>query len=383
MVAQSTMSVSLLNTAYQRNFQTAVSLHAHTHYSKEGLGFVPRYVARIPIICSFFNHETNRYFRLKGKRLDFGRGYWTPPVKARAVVRSEMDTIERRLGLKPLVSITDHDNIATGKPFRQLSYLRDLPVSLEWTLPFEDCVFHLGIHNLPVGSASQITAELQSYRFQPRSGRLKELFEWLNEFPETLIVLNHPFSDLESLGMERLKPLLFKFLREYGTRIHALEVNGYRPWSENQAVIALADQFDLPVVSGGDRHAFSPNALLNLTNAATFSEFASEIRCDRHSQVLVMPEYCQDLFARKMDSVADFLRFYPDYPHGEQCWTDRIFFQLEDGVVRPLSYYWHRTVPIWVKSVMWVFSLISNKYLRPALHSAFTKGWTHTEPEVF
>jgi len=47
------------------------------------------------------------------------------------------------LGLRPLVSLTDHDNIDAGLA------LEDEPISVEWTVPYERSIVHLGIHNLP------------------------------------------------------------------------------------------------------------------------------------------------------------------------------------------------------------------------------------------
>ncbi len=112
---------------------------------------------------------------------------------------------------------------------------------------------------------------------------------------------------------------------------------------------------------------------MNLTNAASFSEFVSEIRHDKVSEILVMPEYRENLFVRKVESVADFFRYYPEYPPGQRRWTNRVFFYLEEGVVRPLSYYWYRTVPLWVKSFMWLVSLTGSKYLKSALQICFRK----------
>jgi hypothetical protein len=149
------------------------------------------------------------------------------------------------------------------------------------------------------------------------------------------------------------------FLHHYSNGIHALEINGYRSWKENCATMALADQFELPLVSGGDRHGCSPNAVLNLTTSRSFAEFASEVRVDKTSHILIMPEYrSKRVLERKMDSLADFFADYPENPCGQRRWTDRVFFQLEEGLVRPLSYYWQRTAPMWVKSVMWGIQLI-------------------------
>ena len=361
--------ISLLQAkpAHKRGYRTAVSLHCHTHYSKEHLDFVPRYASQIPIVSSFFSRETDRYYRLSGKTMDFAEWYWTPPVTVQSVIESETQRIERKLGLKPLISLTDHNEIGTANAFQRQGRRPETPISLEWTVPMDGGSLHLGIHNLPTALSGEIARALSIYSRQPREGRFIELLAWLNEYPETLVVLNHPLSDMMGVGAGYHKGLVVGFLNRYGKRIHALEINGYRPWRENRATINLAERYGLPVVSGGDRHGCAPNAVLNLTNGRVFSEFVYEVRKDRISEVLVMPDYWKDLVMRKIESLADFFRYYADRPHGQRRWTDRVFIQLEDGVVKPLSNYWDHTVPMWVKSVMWLVGLVESSYVQPAL----------------
>jgi hypothetical protein len=357
----------------QKEFSTAVSLHSHTHHSKEGLGFVPQYAPRIPVVSILYKREEDHYSRINGRKLDFQRGYWTPPVTGKRVFNSETTSIERRLGLQPLVSITDHDDISTAKILHTYNPYHDIPISMEWTVPNGGGIFHLGVHNMPSGLSAHIMKELALYTVQPSDTRFVELLTWLNNHPEILVVLNHPLSHSNSLGLRWLKALVTGFLGRYGKSIHALEINGYRSWRENRATISLAEQFGLPLVSGGDRHGCAPNAVLNLTNAATFSEFVSEIRSHKISEVILMPEYSQQLLVRKMESVGDFFRYYPEYPHGQRQWTDRVFFQLEGGVVRPLSYYWHHHVPMWVKSFTLLVRILGSTYLHQVLRKGFVK----------
>ena len=78
-------------------------------------------------------------------------------------------------------------------------------------------------------------------------------------------------------------------LRECIPWLHAFELNGTRRWLENAAVVDLARAHSRPVISGGDRHAGEPAACINLTNARSFAEFVSEVRCG-HSSVLFMPQ---------------------------------------------------------------------------------------------
>ncbi|MCV4639621.1 hypothetical protein OFB62_30435, partial [Escherichia coli] len=75
----------------------------------------------------------------------------------------------------------------------------------------------------------------------------------LNEIPQVLIILNHPLWDIEIVGQQRHEILLRNFIKTHGKWIHAFEVNGFRSWSENKAVIELAESLGIPVVTGGDR----------------------------------------------------------------------------------------------------------------------------------
>ena len=82
-----------------------------------------------------------------------------------------------------------------------------------------------------------------------------------------LIVFNHPLWDMAGIGHELTLAAATRFLKIYGPRIHALEINGLRSWPENMGVVHLAQESGHPVVSGGDRHGLEPNATINLTRA--------------------------------------------------------------------------------------------------------------------
>src|SRR5262249_40562457 len=149
-----------------------------------------------------------------------------------------------------------------------------------------------------------------------------------------------------------------RFLAAHGRQLHALELNGYRPHQENTAVRDLAAATRHPLISRGDRHACAPHALLHLTNAGSFSEFAAEVR-DGVSHVLVMPEYRQPLATRMIESAADVMRWYRLYPAGRQHWTDRVAWDLGAGV-RSLSSHWPDGGPLWVRSTVKIFQVISS-----------------------
>lgn len=355
-------------------YRMAVSLHCHTDHSKENLGFIPHYASRIPVVSEFFKREMEGYLRTNGKKLDFRRAYWTPPLTARRVVELEAERIERELDVEAMISLTDHDDIGACTLLRALNIWPNLPISTEWTVPFRSGCFHLGVHNIPPEFSAGVLSELQLYTSRPDEKRLPALLEHLNGFSEALLVLNHPLWNLDYVDRDTHLILLTAFLAQYGKWIHALEVNGYRSWRENNLTLRIAQEMGYPVISGGDRHGCAPNATLNLTNSTTFVEFVSEVRNDKVSEVVLMPEYRENLLARTLEAAADVLRYYPDHPQGRQLWTDRVFLDLGEGsTVRPLSYYWKRGGPSWVRSSLWVMCFLGSPRFRPALRLALAR----------
>jgi hypothetical protein len=355
------------------DFRKGVSLHCHTQHSKESLDFIPHYAERIPVVSNLFKRARERYREDHGHPLDFSRAYWMPPLPARKVFELEAQQVETRLGLEALVSLTDHDDIEAGVLLQTLESYRNIPISLEWTVPFRRAYFHVGVHNIPAAVAGRVMSELKRYTTAPDPNNLGEIFAGLNEHPGILLVLNHPVWDMELAGKETHMALLTAFLSRYGRWIHALEVNGYRSWRENKLTIQIAEHTGFPIVSGGDRHGLASNVVLNLTAATSFDEFVSEVRCDKKSEVVLMPEYRENLMLRTMEAAADVLRYYPSYPEGLRFWTDRVFHQMDQDVVRPLSYYWKKGGPAWVRSCLGVMYLLGSPRFRPALRFALAK----------
>ena len=349
-------------------YATAVSLHAHTSRSSEVMTAVPRYLARIPVVAPLVEREMRAYARRNGRSIDFTKGWWHPPMSPQAVLDSETSQIARVLGLTPLVSITDHDNIDAGLDLQRQHSCELVPVSFEWTVPFHDGFVHLGVHNLRPDSAPALVRTLSTYTQRPDTACLSQVLETLGRDPATLVVLNHPLWDLADIGSIHHVRLVRGFLVEHGTRIHALELNGYRSWRENSGVRTLAEAYAFPLVSGGDRHGCAPNSLLNLTTAASFREFVRELREDRQSVILVMPEYRTELVARKLAVAADAIRWYPSYPLGQQRWTERVTYERQ-GVVASLSEHWPNGGPVWVRWAMGAFQLTASGPLLPVLRT--------------
>ena len=308
-------------------FRAGVSLHSHTMHSEESLYFVPEYVGNVPIVRHLLDEAVN-----------WPRAFWTPPLTPRQAHRLEEKQIQRSFQLPGLVSLTDHDNIRAGSMLRLLERFGSAPISTEWTMPVGPTFFHLGVHNLPPGEANNIMQELATFTANPEPERLGEKLALLTSYPDVLLILNHPLWDEKGIGIANHRRVLDELLNQHGLKhFHGLELNGLRAWEENQSVIELSRESGLPLVSGGDRHGREPNAILNLTRGTTLPEFIHEVRYDRISHVVFMPQYQEALNLRFLQTVLDALREYPEAAVlGRRFWTERVFYR-EPGTTIPVS----------------------------------------------
>ncbi|MEQ1922823.1 MAG: hypothetical protein ABL952_09980 [Pyrinomonadaceae bacterium] len=354
---------------------TGVSLHCHTLHSKEILDFVPYYAERIPVVSWLWEREKRRSIHETGRPPEFDSGYWTPPLTSQQVFDMESASV-RSMGLDGIVSITDHDSIEAGFELSKTTDEGKAPISMEWTVPFDEAFFHIGVHNLPASSAREIQEQLLAYTFAggvPDDARLSELFAMLCEFPDVLIVLNHPIWDIEMIGQKRHEAALGKFLLVHQRWFHAIEVNGFRAWHENEVAIELAEQLGLPIVSGGDRHCMHNNTMINVSNAATFSEFVDDIRVGGHSRIVVTPEYQTALPSRQLSSIAHILGNYSDFPIGRRVWSDRIYFDAKDGSgLMTLTERWNGRQPWWATAALGCLTIMANPVMRKGIE--FTIG---------
>jgi len=351
---------------------TGVSLHCHTEHSKEMLDFVPHYAEKLPIISYFWRKENESHQKRRGKPIEFIDAYWSPPMTAREVYAIEKQQINEA-GLEAVTSITDHDCIDANLLINEETANEQAPISMEWTVPFEFGFFHLGVHNLPKDSAVELTKTLLDYTYNKEdhsTEKLNEVLAMLHALPEVLVVLNHPLWDIEIVGKERHLYLLKNFLKEHGRWIHALEINGFRKWSENKAVIEMAEALDLPIVTGGDRHGCKPNTVINLTNSKTFAEFVEEIRVDKRSEVVLMPEYKEPLHSRQLESFSEILRHYPEFPEGRRKWFDRVYYDYDGLGLRKLSVHWEFGGPRWLQWATWTLGVSGSTRFRPLFRYA-------------
>ena len=110
-------------------FCTGVCLHGHTMHSEECLSFLPRYLHHVPGISQIVSGYEGGH-----TPVDFARAYWTPPLSPASALRLERTQIVN-MDLRPLVSLTDHDNIEAGMSLQVTMAPREVPISLN----FESC----------------------------------------------------------------------------------------------------------------------------------------------------------------------------------------------------------------------------------------------------
>jgi hypothetical protein len=321
----------------------------------------------------FANRE--RYCQeVHGVDLNYAASYWTPPLAPRMAFDLERRQIEDHLRLPALVSITDHDDIEAPLLLRSTSCGRNTPISVEWTVPYRNTSFHLGIHNLPGTTGPAWMRTLAQFTAAPSAPHLNEILSELHALPNVLIVFNHPMWDLYKVGGERHLFCVNEFLGSSGEFIHALELNGLRSWQENRQTQAIAQRWNQLVISGGDRHGIQPNANTNLTHAASFDEFVDEVRRDRISHILFMAQYAEPWRHRIFQATLDVIRNYPDFPEGSRNWDDRVFHPDSQGNMRPVSQLWpgDGSAPIFVRFVLGAVRLLGLGPLSSGLRMAWS-----------
>jgi hypothetical protein len=358
-----------------KDFRAGVSLHSHTNQSQETLDFLASFGNQFPIVRPLMARLERRAEQVHGIHVDYAASYWTPPMTPKLAFDLECGQIEK-LDLAPMVSITDHDNIKAPILLRTVPSARRIPVSVEWSAPYGGVQsFHLGVHNLPSSKALYWMETLREFTARPSDARLTEILAALHKEPNVLVVFNHPMWDLYLIGKEKHQFLVNEFLQKNGAYLHALELNGLRNWDENRAVRRLAVQWNMLLISGGDRHGVEPNANINLTSATSFTEFVHEIRRQKKSTVLFMAQYAQPWKHRILQSTVDAVRHYPEFPPGSRRWDERVYHPDASGVLRPLSELWPKgTAPRAMAAVIAMVQMMGRGLVAGGLRMAWTES---------
>jgi hypothetical protein len=338
-----------------KGYKSGVSLHGHTNQSEETLDFLANFGNQFPVMRPLLSRMERRSENNHGMRVNYSAAYWTPPMTPKLAFDLESGQIEK-LDLAPMVSLSDHDNIKAPMLLRSVPSARQIPVSVEWSAPYGVQSFHLGVHNLPSARAAEWMGTLKEYTAHPSDARLTEILMALNDEPNVLVVFNHPMWDLYLVGREKHEFLVNEFLQKNGNYLHAMELNGLRHWDENRAARRLAEKWNMVLISGGDRHGVEPNANINLTNATSFTEFVHQIRREKKTNILFLPQYAEPWKHRILQSAIDAVRDYPEFPQGSRTWDERVYHPDINGVARPLSELWPDGTAPWV--MRWGVALV-------------------------
>jgi hypothetical protein len=362
-MGQSSISYLWREPEAAKGFMTGVSLHSHTNQSKETLDFISELSKDWSFLQPVMRWAERRSIRLTGIPPDYARSYWTPPLTPSLAFDLERRQIEDKLQIQGLVSITDHDDINAPMLLRTVPSSRHIPVSVEWTVPFGVTAFHLGIHNLPSATGAAWMERLAAFTALPVGTRearlLTEILAELDEIPGVLIIFNHPLWDLYRVGREKHEVLVNEFLAVHGQFVHALELNGLRDWKENREAATLAGKWNQLVISGGDRHGVEPNANVNLTRATSFNAFVHEVRRERESHVLFMPQYAEPWKHRILQSTLDAIRDYPHFPEGSRLWDERVYHPDAEGTIQPMTQLWTTgKAPAFFRAVLMVVRMM-------------------------
>jgi hypothetical protein len=188
-----------------------------------------------------------------------------------------------------------------------------------------------------------------------------------------LLVFNHPLWDEIGAGRGVHNAALLSLLETHGHRIHALEWNGLRSVRENRLVIELARAFCKPVVSGGDRHGREASAVINLTNARTFDEFAEEVR-NGFSRMFVAHSRLAPRRLRLLQTIGDVFADMPDHARGWTRWTDRMFYRDDSNRVWSFAQLWPDGPPPGLAAVARTFQLARHETVCHAFRFTFTTG---------
>jgi hypothetical protein len=350
-----------------QGYRTAVSLHGHTNFSRESLCFIGDIARKFVPLQWLLAVKDREALRESKVHIDLHRAYWTPPLTPSAAYDVESRQITEQLGLRGVISLTDHDNIHAPLLLRVHKDTAEVPISTEWSVPYLGGELHIGLHNLPANSAEALLRTMNAYTAEPDESVLKEVLAELHAHQDVLIVLNHPLWDIVGAGELVHRRAVATFMARLGHYVHAFELGGLRGWEENRKVYDLAAEWNVAVIAGGDRHGCEPSACLNLTNAESLPEFILEVRDQKQTHILFMPQYARPLWARVLQVVLDTTQAQPGNPAGVH-WDDRTYHPDHGGTLRPISQLWKRRPPF-LEAMFGTFRLIECNAMRHAIAS--------------
>lgn len=288
----------------RREHPFVFSLHNHSHHSVETMGMLDD-VVRLPWMRPF-RHALQSAFGFGGEaEFVFDEIDYLAPLAPEEVLRTEREAAAALGYDKIVLGITDHDEVAGSLDLYRAhpEATQNIAVGEELSILFEGYLFHLGLAGMNPDGAMELHAALGK---AAQDHRLDDLFEMLRA-SQCLVVFNHP---LVPWGEHRNNGVPAQaFLERYGWAIHALEYNGMRSRSENDAVLELARAVNKPVVGGGDSHLLMASSVLSVSRCGSFAEFAEEVKSGRGVPLLT-PEFFAPLGWKLFLRVLYFMAHY-------------------------------------------------------------------------
>jgi hypothetical protein len=298
-----------------REFHFAVSPHNHSCYSIENLASLNQ-VVKLWFMRPFRQVLQWAFGLAQFPNLDYADVYYRAPLTVEDVFLTESAAVAP-LGFDGVhLGITDHEEVAGSVELlrKHPANAHRTPLGEELSVRFQNYLFHLGVTGLPESAVDETHANLQA---AARAERLDDLFEILRA-SQCLVVLNHPLvpwsKDKDTAYDPHRKIPVEDLLRRYGWAIHALEYNGMRGQKENDRVLELAKHVNKPVVGGGDSHLLLASSVISLTQAASYRDFAAEVK-DGQAVPLVTPPYFAPLHWKLFLRVLYFIAHYRKIGH--------------------------------------------------------------------
>jgi hypothetical protein len=292
-----------------REFDCAVSLHNHSQHSIENMAFLNE-VVKLSFMRPLRGILQSAFGLAAIQDLNYADIFYRSPLSVEDVFRTESASAAA-LGFNAVqLGITDHDEVSGSVELARLhpEEAHRNPLGEEISIHFDDYLFHLGVTGLPAAGIEQLHADLQA---AAKENRLDDLFEMLRA-ADALVVFNHP---LVPWGKDPGRKIpAEELLRRYGWAIHALEYNGMRSRAENDSVLELARHVGKPVIGGGDSHLLLASSVLALTHAASFAEFAAEVKEGR-GVALLTPTFFAPLGWKLFLRVLYFIAHYRQIGH--------------------------------------------------------------------
>ncbi|MFZ1085447.1 MAG: hypothetical protein WAN35_10815 [Terracidiphilus sp.] len=292
-----------------QEFPFAVSLHNHSQHSIENMAFLNE-VVKLGFMRPWRGILQLAFGLAAIQNLNYADIFYRSPLTVEDVFTTESSSATA-LGFHGVhLGITDHDEVSGSVELARLhpEEAHRNPLGEEISIRFDDYLFHLGVTGLPAAGIEQLHADLQA---AAKENRIDDLFEMLRA-TDALVVFNHP---LVPWGKDHGRKIpAEELLTQYGWAIHALEYNGMRSREENDRVLALAEHARKPVIGGGDSHLLLASSVLALTHAATFAEFAAEVK-DGHGTALLTPTFFAPLGWKLFLRVLYFIAHYRRIGH--------------------------------------------------------------------